>query len=653
MFRLVSERKRSYWIVVVLTSLLTYGFLLTNQSIGVDDENFAFYYDNYGVAVSGRYGYILLKKLFNTYAYFPVWRDGIAVVLLALGATIFVSLFKLLSAVRLSETACTVFAAIIVTYPLLGKMFVYISINIEVALLLVLASIALYFSFSYLETGKIRLLVYSTLLLTLGISMIENCLNYYVTGVILGLWTVLVFQNERFFICEGSQWKNLLKVTGKLLIFAGVSIVSIVLNAVIKKVMVAILKISYLGYTEKFMVWDFSNLAASIKNFVIGLVNVFEKYWQNTFYFKVYIIAVVLFVAGTVIIAWRRKNLAVLFLGVCAIISTLIFYLITGNVNMVTRTFVVYAVFAAFVFAFLYEGSRVAHVEKIVLCLTVFVIFYQSREIQQIYKDDYGRYIKDANMARDINAEIEKEWGGIPSVPVVFIGTPLTYIEYPNVEDDVNMRSIFHRNNDGKSQRVHAFFDMLGYHYVSPLVEELTIDNMLEMGECEYTHKAKQYAEDMDIWPAKGSVKATEDLIIVKLGPLEKQIYDMKEDEFERDVVKANCKDADGRIQVARKEGNHIYIRGYAYFSELSSRGTRISIVLEKGDKHYILTTEQSIAEGIGAEMDADGQNINAFLVWNEVPELSPGKWEISILLNNGQHTSFIEDENMKYLEIE
>lgn len=653
MLKLILERKRFYWIAVVLAILLTYGFLLTNQSIGVDDENFGFYFDHYGVAVSGRYGYILLMKLLNTYDYFPVWRDGIAIVLLALGATVFVSLFKMLSSDRISETACTVFAILIVTYPLLGKMFVYISINIEVSLMLVLASLALYYSFSYLETKRKRCLIYSVLLLVSGISMIENCLNYYVTGITLGLWVVLVFRNERFFISADSQWKNFGGILAKLSMFAGVSVASIVLNAIIKKVMIALLDVNYLGYSQKFIVWDFSNFSVSLKNFMTGLVAVFVKYLKNTFYFKVYFLAAVLFILGSAIIAWRRKNLTVLFLGVCAVASTLIFYLITGNVNMVTRTFVVYSVFAAFVYALLYEGTHILYVRRLLLCAAAFIIFYQSREIQQIYQDDYGRFIKDANLAREINTEIEKEWGGIPGVPVVFIGNPLIYSEYPNVEDDVNMRSMFSGNNDGKSLKIHAFFDMLGYHYMSPLKEEVTVGNMLEMGENRYTYKAKQYAEDMEIWPADGSVKATEEMIVVKLGPLEKQFFNMNEDEFKRDVLKANCQDAEGSLYVAKQEGDEIYVRGHAYLSEMSSRGTRISILLEKGTEHYIFSTDQSVAEGVGSETDANGENINAFIVWKKAPELTPGKWNVSILLNNGRYRACIKDKNQKYLEIE
>ena len=77
------------WWIIALVVVLSYGFLLTNQSIGIDDENFDFYFKNNGIVAAGRWGSWLLYKIFNTYDYFPVWRDFIAILILTGAAVMF------------------------------------------------------------------------------------------------------------------------------------------------------------------------------------------------------------------------------------------------------------------------------------------------------------------------------------------------------------------------------------------------------------------------------------------------------------------------------------------------------------------------------------------------------------------------------------
>ena len=64
--------RRVNWIIVAVVLVLSYGFVMTNPSIGIDDENFDYFYKNNGMMVAGRWGYWLLAKIFDTYAYLPV-----------------------------------------------------------------------------------------------------------------------------------------------------------------------------------------------------------------------------------------------------------------------------------------------------------------------------------------------------------------------------------------------------------------------------------------------------------------------------------------------------------------------------------------------------------------------------------------------------
>lgn len=654
------DRSKKYWIFLVIIALLNFGFLLSNQSIGVDDENFKFYFDNYGIAMSGRYGYVLLMKIFNTYEYFPVWRDGIAICLLIVGITIMLGVFQKLSSDSISENGEIIFSAIVVTYPLLSKMLVYISINLEVSLMLVLAGMALHYSFLFLEKKKYKYVIYSITLLTFGISMIENCLNYYVTGCLLGFIIILWKKNKKYMKQWAHQGKQFIEVVVKIMFFAGVSIASIVLNRTISRIICSILGLGLNQYTSKFIAWDFSNIKAYLSTFIYSLKVIFIHYFHNTFYFKVLLFSIVLIVLLITIEAVRKQNISLFCCGIASVCSVFLFYIITGNAKMVTRTFVVYSIFCGFVIMFVYEWIKTKKMKSFFLILVTFIVFYQSREVQVFYQADYNRYLKDSNLAHEINQEIVKQCDGVPSVPVIFIGSPLKYIDFPNTEDDVNMRSMFSDNKDGTSVRIHQFFNMLGYHYISP-IEDITPDNVYNMGNHSLTLKGKRIAETMPIWPQKGSVLEKEGLVVVKLGPIQNQYFNMSQLEFENELFisdKKINKDVKGNIEISKcvneSAKTKIYIKGLAYFTDRSSQGSRISIILDKEDEHYILDTEQmpTMKSDTYSKYDTLEKNMNEFVIYREIPEISSGTWKVSIMLTNGEKISILDDDKMKEIMI-
>lgn len=652
MVGLLKNRTKKYWMWTIAIVIITYGFLLTNQSIGVDDDSFRFYFDQNGVALSGRYGYLLLKKVFDTYSYFPFWRDILALILMIFGVTLFIGIFEKIKCEKMADETCIIFATIFTTYPLIGRMFVYISINIEVSLMIVLAAIAIYFSVEFMEHSKILYLLGSILPLTLGVSMIENCLNYYVTGVILVIWLSLYFETTEAYGRKEKQNK-LWYIIKNLGIFALVSCISIILNTLIKNIVLKVLAIDGIVYAQKFVVWNFADIKGSIMNFMYAFYIRITDMLQNDMFFQVLVMAIILFVVMSVFVSVKKRQPLIFILSVCVIISVFIFYVITGNANMVTRTFVVYGLFIAFVFAILYEILKEIKIARVLLIIaSCFLVFYQSRELQQIYSDDYVRFLKDKQMAEDINEAIEEEWGGVPSVPVVFIGDPLPYIEYPNEEDEVHMRSVFSGNEDGKSIRLHSFFDMLGYNYLTPTGEEVDINSPTTFGTDKLTLKAIEYAKYMKEWPAEGSVYSTEELIVVKLGPVQSCSFDVEEKYIEN-LLSENVLETTAYINIARQEGSKLYIRGYAYFDEISSKGTRISILLENEDTQIWVSTEQYFDATLANVSSYDAEyNNNGFYIYKNVPELKEGKWQIKVLLENGNYKVLNDELNVQEIQI-
>ena len=636
-------RNRLYWLLCGLVLIITYGFLLTNQSIGVDDENFRFYFDNYGIASSGRYGYIILMKLLNTYAYLPFWRDAIALLILLVGVNIWICFFQHLTEKKFSNLSCIIFSCIALTYPLLGRMYVYISINIEVSLVLLLGGAAAYCTFLFLHTKQKRYLIYTAAMLVLGLSLIENCLNYYISGIFMGLLIANLYPNATNQHIGKSGKDRLLYALKVVGISVGIMVFCMIVNAVFCKVMQHLLGLEGDTYTDKFLRWNFHDLLGSINALLLDLKRNFIKYYHEYFYFKMYLLAICLLLILGVVMSIRKKNWLIFLLAVGEIATTFVFYLITGNANMVTRTFVVYAVFVAFVIALCYELMPKKALKITALILSFLIVFYQSKEINEFLNQDYGRYVKDKNLAGEIHREIERVYGGVPGLPVVFIGQPLGYVEYPNTEDDVNMRTIF-ENVDSDSLRIHRFFDMLGYHYENPLKEEITIANAEEIETNEITQRAMITAQDMPVWPQEGSVTVTEESIIVKLGPVHCRSYEgtledlMQEEGIEEDgTVK-------GGLDVARTDTGAIYIKGWGCFENRAPAGTRICVVLSGETNSYVLSTEQTPVTD-PARMSSEyknSENLNGFWVYGDYPQIENGVYEVNLLLSSGNQQSIL-----------
>lgn len=432
-------------------------------------------------------------------------------------------------------------------------------------------------------------------------------------------------------------------------------LVCIVINTILKYVISELLGVGLVNYGNKYIAWDINNLISTIKILLVSLISQFKFYFLNTIFFKVYAIGGILFLIISVIESIKRRNVILFLLCLCGIASTLAFYMITGNAMIPTRILVVYAIFCAFVFSFLYYISLNKNIVKILMIIcVVFIVFYQSREVQGMFNADYLRYQKDVTLARQINYEVEKQCGGQPSVPVVFIGSPQKYIDLPNEEDDPNMRSIFSGNDKNASIRIHSFFNMLGYNYINPINEAFTPQNYQHMGDNIITTKASKRAENMPIWPMDGSVVADENMVIVKLGPLEKQYYNVEKNKFDALIFNGNRLPATGDIEVIKVDGDmdigyELYIKGYAYFNDISSRNTRISLVLDNNDEHYIFATQQYplLNNCNKAPIDNDNGNLNQFITSVKINNMNPGEWNVRIKIDNGKYIQVIEPKTL------
>ncbi len=632
--------------IIAFLAVCTYGYVIANPVIGVDDESFAYHFDNFGVIPVGRYGYIILKAVLNSYAYLPFWRDSIAVLLLLFGAFIYIKGFLLVFGKELSNIGKLFFTTLLITAPVIAKLFVYIASNVEVSLMLVFSGGAMYYTTKWIVGCHKRHLAIVVFFLVAGLSMIENSINYYVTAMCFQLsFMLLQIYNKPIEIRKGERQR----IIKGLLMFVFLSVCSIILNEIIKRIMIYAFKVNNTNYGSKFIIWNISNINNQFIALINGLKDNFSLLITQTFYFKVFISACIIVMGISVYQSFRNKDLMFLIFGIICCASTLAFYIITGNPKLPNRVFVVFGLFVAISMLYLNETLQKESVKVILFALIMLVVFYQSKETQCFYQNDHLRFEKDKRIASVIYTDIEKVCGGVPSVPVVFIGDILPYVEYPNTDDEVSMRSFFTGNSDGVSTHIHSFFNALGYRMQSPLLEELTPENINHIGENNYTNEAIELAKHMPYWPETGYVASSQDVIVVKLGPLSIQEYDWEKENFLVEGKKESP--IKGDIFVSKKDSNNVYIRGAACLLDRSSAGTRILINIYNDYNSYLLKTVQSTypLDVYLAKYDDVYNNTNAFYTYINASNVEPGTYSIRIIAINGNYYGIKEATNLVF----
>lgn len=174
-----SKCKVINWTIVFAVVIFSYGFVMTNPSIGIDDENFDFYFKNNGIVASGRWGTWVIRKVLDSYEYLPVWRDFLAVIILIVAALLFICISEYISYKKFDTVIATTTLSLFLSYPIIAKMFIYIDNSVETAMCILFAVIAGGLLISISGDNKQKRFVcyfFCLTFLVLGCAIIENTL---------------------------------------------------------------------------------------------------------------------------------------------------------------------------------------------------------------------------------------------------------------------------------------------------------------------------------------------------------------------------------------------------------------------------------------------------------------------------------------------
>lgn len=176
-------QRKVYWLVLGLTALGGYGYLITHGTVGIDDTPFRLYFSEGLSAYVGRWVIYMLGRAVFLAEYAPFLTDLAGVLLLAAAAVVFSVLARHILGDAVPFYGYLFFACFLVANPIWAEVFVYFLHN-GVGLGYLFLGISLCFAVHAAEQTK-RAYLPSALFLWLAVGCYESMMVAWLTGFLL------------------------------------------------------------------------------------------------------------------------------------------------------------------------------------------------------------------------------------------------------------------------------------------------------------------------------------------------------------------------------------------------------------------------------------------------------------------------------------
>lgn len=523
-------RRKSYWIPLLLLTILSYGYSIAHQTISIDDLRRDYYLGSEATKLSGRWGMILWTRLMGATRYAAFIDKYLAAVFIFSAAIVFAALlYRFLK----GHVLCyTVFSSAFVTYPLINEIWEYTGTDFFVCGNMLLCGLSLLWL--SVHDGDIVLrplpLLRRFLLPALALTLVSSS---YESGVFFYITAALILLFVRYCLAEEVKSGPLSWVKDGAVL--AVPIVSaVILRFVIGFVILRLYRLSYYGGGDAGLRWGettaFGLFKLVVTNYLVkGLI-----------YFPIGIFACCLglFFLFAVVGAVRKRRVLPLILSLLVTASLFGLTALQGAIQPY-RTGQVFGLFCAFVlFIYVRAASRLpvrfSFVSSIAFVCAMFLCLHMATYLNWILSLNHQRSQNEEAIAFMIGYRLMSEY---PDKPVVFTGwgNPGQYVELqvrtdPNsrrgrlytrlyralwLTDPVNLRSAETNVNSvitwakGTDDMLYQFFSYHGFHAL----------NLVPWSEQGIYQEATQIAKDAGLGPY--DILECDSYIIVCLGWLD------------------------------------------------------------------------------------------------------------------------------------
>ncbi len=518
-------KEKKIIIPVCIVMVLSYLYLWTHPSMGVDDTAMYRYFQDGYAPHYGRWTVFLLAKLVHIIDFTPVVVDAIGVLLITLSALGMCSLWKKSSGNRIPMEAYAVFCCFMISYPLINEVYVYYLHNgLGVAYVLTIAS---YYLLRFSE--RKRDILYSALLFAPAISCYEPLAEVFLLFLFADTLIRMTLGKEHI---SWKQWMALF-LRCCIVIIVGMMIKTWVARIVLWTVGME----PYFHSIGKELKWLFSGEMWST---IMGMIRGFGRYYvlnaTVNFAITMFWIAMAIF-AGFGIYQVIKKKSVLLCLNVVGIVGiSWVISVIEGTIGayrMMQPFPVLVALSMLLLYYWLASADRRKWIRNIGLVVILICLYNQVYETNKWYYVDYMKYEEEKMICHELAYDIKRE--ATMEKPIIFVGrieeygTIKTYMcvrpdswqyrlfaavdgttetdkQYEIIQNPA-WYSVFSWGVDAFDEQATEIANFFAYHGYP-----------IETASREEKWAILPDVQDMPVWPKVGSIVETKDHVIVKLG---------------------------------------------------------------------------------------------------------------------------------------
>lgn len=497
--------QRTAIVVLLVFSILAFGFEIVNFTQSIDEERAIFFADWNVPTVwigQGRPGITLIKLLFNTEKVVPLWNTFLAVLLLLMSCVVWVTVFTKNLKTKVSRgQVITVFGALFLTMPIHAEYMAFSTYNFEISVGFLFSSLSTLFLTNWFQHRDKISLGIGLLTYVFVLSIYQSFITVLLCGLTLSL---ALYYSNRSGNTKSISWKELLRILGGLILIMLAGYLSYL---AIDKILREIYPSS--GYIEGFFWWSYLDVSTIFRELRIYFSDIVigKKIFGGIFFLPTIVLGFC--VMGIRFVRDLKSHgvlgaslVSMLTLGVIG--SPFMLSLLTGSPTPL-RAMQVLPLMMAGVWLLAYDTLGSSNFRFLLVCLVVLVGSYQSQSMTRLFYSDNLRYGEDIVLGHLIATRITNILPtDNPELPVVFVGKRAP-VNSGIIRSEVLGKSFFEWEG-GNTYRIAAFLNNLGYRYPLPSPDQIK--------------EAQTLSSDMPPWPDPGSVEIIDNIIVIKLSDI-------------------------------------------------------------------------------------------------------------------------------------
>lgn len=381
---------KKYITAIIIITILSYGFIFTHFTVGIDDLCFDRYLNKGYWFAASRWGAVVTYKLLGITKFTPIWLESIVIILTICMAIVLCSFIRKNLKIKIKDYEFILFAGILISTPMLYIQMMYQTsslTNILSNFALIIIAMLFYENFYKYKDKKIYWI--STLIMPLFISMYESCCQTYVVFVLIISFISLI---------NGESAKEILKwiITAFGLLFLG-----IIFNLLISE-SIQFLKKDMLpeNFAYKGIKWTKETFNQSIE-LLCYILSCMARYIKG----YIYLIALGLCISA--VIAVKKNKLLYLFIYIGIIIANILINLV--QLKFLLRINTSWAVTIAFIILYLLVIARKnRYIYYFMIGLSIIILMHQTQKMNNNFYKEYVEYEKEKSIAFDIAKKINE-----------------------------------------------------------------------------------------------------------------------------------------------------------------------------------------------------------------------------------------------------